>query len=226
MQKFAIIVAGGSGSRMKSTLPKQFLKIGHQPILMHTIEKFYRYDPAMAVILALPEQEFATWEKLKEEYDFKIPVLLSKGGATRFESVKNALDLIPEEESLVAVHDGVRPFVSLKNIEESFETAYQKGSAVTVIPLKDSIRKFTEEGSVALDRTQYCLVQTPQTFRSSILKKAYCIAYTDDLTDDASVVEKINVEINLVQGSYRNIKITSPEDMLIAEVFIKEESGE
>jgi len=222
LKRRAIIVAGGSGSRMQSEIPKQFLEIGKKPILCRTIEQFYNYDSAMQIILVLPESQFDFWERLQVIYNFTIPHILVKGGETRFHSVKNAIDsIVSEEECVIAIHDGVRPFVNSTIIHNSFMTAEQLGNALTVVQLKDSIRKINVSDSQSLDRKEYVLVQTPQCFLLSILKKAFLQPYQDNFTDDASVVQNLGIKIHLVEGDYKNIKITSPEDMWVAKSILQ-----
>lgn len=218
---YTIIVAGGSGSRMKAKVPKQFLELHGLPILMHTVRAFYTYDNTMTIILALPEQEMAYWEKLCLDYDFNVPVTVVKGGATRFESVRNGLMHIEGSHGTVAVHDGVRPLVSHRLIQECFSTAIDKGTAVAAIALKDSVRKVTAEGNEAVDRAIYRLVQTPQVFSLPLLKNAYRIAKRIDYTDDATVVEASGHAIQLVEGEGSNVKITTPEDLLVAEHLLQ-----
>lgn len=218
MKKYALIVAGGSGSRMKSLLPKQFIEINGLPILMHTMLKFD--DQVDEIILVLPETDFITWENLTQKYNFKIKHKIAKGGQTRIESVQNGLDFIPNEPSLVAIHDGVRPFVHLSIIRNSFEVALKKGNAVVTVPLKDSIRQITENGNQSLDRNQFRLIQTPQTFQTQLIKKAYKQQNINHLTDDASVAENMGLEIHLIEGDYQNIKITTPEDLIVAKAFL------
>lgn len=218
---YTIIVAGGSGSRMKAKVPKQFLELHGLPILMHTVRAFYTYDNTMTIILALPEQEMAYWEKLCLDYDFNVPVTVVKGGATRFESVRNGLMHIEGSHGTVAVHDGVRPLVSHRLIQECFSTAIDKGTAVAAIALKDSVRKVTAEGNEAVDRAIYRLVQTPQVFSLPLLKNAYRIAKRIDYTDDATVVEASGHAIQLVEGEGSNVKITTPEDLLVAEHLLR-----
>jgi len=219
---YAIIVAGGSGSRMQTSIPKQFIKIGQLPVLMHTILRFYSFSPELIIILVLPEQEMPAWKNLCKEYNFNIPVQIVPGGVTRFHSVQNGLAAIPGDDGMVAVHDGVRPFVSLQTIRESFEVASDKGCAVAVVPLKDSIRAVNEAGNTfSVDRNTLRLVQTPQTFRLSLLKESYARAENASLfTDDASVAEKAGYPIFLIPGSYQNIKITTPEDLIWAESLL------
>jgi 2-C-methyl-D-erythritol 4-phosphate cytidylyltransferase len=221
LPKYAIIVAGGTGSRMQHDVPKQFIEVAGKPILMHTIERFYSYSPEVRLILVLPEDQAETWRNLCQKHNFQLFHMMVKGGSTRFGSVKNGLDLV-HGEGVVAVHDGVRPFVSIATIAEAFSTAAQFGNAVVAVSPKDSIRELTATGSQAVPRANYKLVQTPQCFKASILRKAYEQPEQTAFTDDASVVEMLGEEIVLVEGSYRNIKITTPEDLVLAEVFAKE----
>jgi 2-C-methyl-D-erythritol 4-phosphate cytidylyltransferase len=226
MHQYVIIVAGGSGSRMKSAVPKQFLEIGGVPVLMRTISRFYQYNNAINIILVLPESDIATWQNLCQKHSFRIPIQVTKGGTTRFESVKNGLALIDNDDAVVAVHDGVRPFVSLEVIANSFNQAATYGNAVVAVALKDSIRRVERDQSIALNRNDFKLVQTPQVFRVDIIKKAYSVTEGTDFTDDASVVEAAGITIKLVEGSYENIKITTPEDLFIAEALLRLQSEE
>lgn len=213
-------MAGGSGQRMQRKTPKQFLLLADKPILMHTLAKFYQYDPQIIIILVLPKDMLSRWQQLCIQYTFTIPHQVTIGGDTRFQSVKNGLATI-QQEGWVAIHDGVRPLVAVPTIQESFRIAQKHGNAVTAVPLKDSIRKVIGKKSEALHRQRYRLVQTPQTFSVSLIKEAYQIEETLDLTDDASVAEKAGFSIHLLEGTYQNIKITTPEDLLIAEALYK-----
>ena len=218
-RKYAIIVAGGSGSRMKSNLPKQFIEIGGLPILMHTLKQFKQADADIELILVLPESQFEFWRELCEIHGAfmkTLPHQLVAGGKSRFQSGKNGLDII-ENEGLVAIHDGVRPFVSAEIINESFRIAEQKGTAVVSVASKDSVRV----NGQAIDRTTVRLIQTPQTFQISLLKKAFETEELAAFTDDASVAEYAGFKINLIEGSYENIKVTTPEDLLWAEVLLR-----
>lgn len=216
---YAIIVAGGKGMRMGKDLPKQFLPIDGTPILMHTLQAFYDYDPSMTLIVVLPSDQQAYWSKLCGDYHFTIPHVVVKGGDTRFHSVKNGLSCI-KGEGLVAVHDGVRPFVHCDTIDRCFAVALESGAAVPVVEVVDSLRKVEDEESNAVSRREYRIVQTPQVFDISLLKEAYKQPYTVDFTDDASVVEAYGRKISLVEGNRENIKITSPFDLVIAEAFL------
>ena len=224
--KYAIVVAGGSGFRMGYPTPKQFLEIGGKPILMHTLEVFAHCDPAIVLVLVLPEKHFPAWKELCEKHHFSIPYRLVKGGETRFQSVKNGLDLLPDA-GLVAVHDGVRPLVAESVIKRSFEVAMAKGNAVTSLPLKETIRELkagSAENSVSRDRAQYRLVQTPQTFEIALLKKAYQQPEDPLFTDDASVVEQTGIRIHLIDGNEENIKITHKPDLLMCRALLQQKS--
>jgi 2-C-methyl-D-erythritol 4-phosphate cytidylyltransferase len=214
IKKYAIIVAGGSGSRMKSDIPKQFIEVGGLPILMHTLKQFKEADAEIELILVLPESQFEYWNMLCKKYS-TAPHQLVKGGKTRFQSGLNGLQVI-ENEGIVAIHDGVRPFVSIDIINESFKIAAEKGTAVVSVPSKDSVRV----NGQAIDRSTVRLIQTPQTFQISLIKKAFETEELSTFTDDASVAEHAGFTINLIEGNYENIKITTPEDLLWAEVIL------
>lgn len=216
-KRFAIIVAGGSGSRMKIELPKQFILLKGIPIIAHTINQFLKAD--CEVILALPENHLETFKISVLNHCTSKNLTLVKGGETRYQSVKNALEKV-EDDSLVAIHDAVRPFISQEIIDLSFTEAAQHFSAVTCVDLKDSIRKLDNGLSKTEDRSLYKLVQTPQTFDTNKLKDAYQKEYQDTFTDDASVFEANGNTIHLIEGDYKNIKITTPEDLLVANAFV------
>ncbi|BDD10754.1 2-C-methyl-D-erythritol 4-phosphate cytidylyltransferase [Fulvitalea axinellae] len=221
MKRYALIVAGGSGSRMGSALPKQFLEVGGIPILMRTIDAFANMKDVPEIILALPENQIDFWRELIEKHNFQTSHTVVKGGASRFQSVKNGLDKL-QGGGLVAVHDGVRPFTPANVLDEAYKTAEKTGSAVVAVELKDSIREIDGDGnSEAKDRAQYRLVQTPQVFGLKNLKDAYAQPEQSRFTDDASVFEAFGGKITLTQGAYENIKITTPEDMVFAEAFVK-----
>ena len=222
MKKYAIIVAGGKGLRMNTELPKQFIPVDGKPLLMYTLEAFYRYDNEIELVVVLPVSQQAYWHSICNQYRFTVFHKIADGGETRFHSVKNGLMQVPDAtESLVAIHDGVRPFAGRETISEAFSCAGRYGSAVPAIDPVDSVRRLTAIGSVALDRTELKMVQTPQVFKSSILKEAYLQEYSRSFTDDASVVEKCGYSIVLTEGNRENIKITTPFDLHIAETFIK-----
>lgn len=220
----AIIVAGGSGSRMQSALPKQFIELCGEPVLMHTIRAFHASQSLPQIILALHLGYHELWAHLCAKHNFTIPHKIVAGGETRFHSIKNAIDSIADEDALIAVHDAVRPLVSADIINESYRCAAANGTAVTAVKSRDSIRRLKDGNSTSLNRDSIYLVQTPQTFQSALLKKAYEQPYTDSFTDDASVVEQNGVKITLIAGDYSNIKITFPEDITIAEALINKKA--
>jgi 2-C-methyl-D-erythritol 4-phosphate cytidylyltransferase len=222
MPNYAIIVAGGKGERMGQQVPKQFLELAGKPILMHTIEKFYNTSPELNIILALPENQFDYWEELCYKYGFtKIPHQIVAGGKTRFDSVKNALKLVTES-GIVAIHDGVRPLVSAQTITNCIVAAQINGNAIPVVDVVDSLRFVSKQENTnkAVTRSCYKSVQTPQCFKTEIIIKAYEQDFDESFTDDASVVEKLGYQINLVEGNIENIKITSPIDIALAEPLL------
>jgi len=217
---YAVIVAGGSGTRMQSALPKQFLLLNGKPVLMHTIEAFYSSRTVPQIILVLHPNYHAMWKELCDVHNFVIYHTLIAGGETRFHSVKNAIDHINDKNVLIAVHDAVRPLIDTAVIDEAYACAETSGSAVTAVKSRDSVRQLQGNTSQALNRDDIYLVQTPQTFQSALLIKAYEQAYDGKFTDDASVVEQMGVQIRLIEGNYTNMKITFPEDIAIAETLI------
>ena len=263
---YAIIVAGGKGLRMGSDIPKQFLPIGGLPVLMRTLKRFWEYDADLQIILVLPKEQQPYWYSLCEQYAFPLPsqhsgrdlYLLADGGATRFHSVLNGLALIPDEaQGVVGVHDGVRPFVSVEVIRRCYEEARRHKAVIPVIPVVETLRhiegeatiqnsKFKIQNSKTVPRSDYRLVQTPQTFDIQLLKAAYkraqnqtCLdsaereqarpevkasnrqPYSETFTDDASVVEAYGTEVFLVEGNRENIKMTTPFDLVVAESLIE-----
>ena len=215
MKAYAIIVAGGKGLRMGGDVPKQFLPINGKPILMHTIEAFRKALDGIEIILVLPADQHEYWQKLCQDYNFCSPELIAKGGETRFHSVKNGLALLPDDEdAVVGIHDGVRPFVSKETIQRCYATAAGGRAVVPVVPVVETIRQILPDGkSITRPRDEYRLVQTPQTFPLVMLKKAYEQSYSETFTDDASVVEAMGEEILMVEGNRENIKITTPSDL-------------
>lgn len=218
MKKHIIVVAGGKGLRMGGDIPKQFLPVNGKPVLMHTLETFYAYDPCMHLILVLPESQQPYWKELCEAYQFTLSHDIASGGETRFHSVKNGLALI-EGDGLVGVHDGVRPFVSQEVIARCYEEAAEKKAVIPVIGVVETIRQLVGETSITVPRDMYKLVQTPQVFEVSLLRRAYQQTYTDTFTDDASVVEALGEQIYLVEGNRENIKLTTPFDLKLAELL-------
>lgn len=219
MQKFAIIAAGGIGKRMDSHIPKQFLTLCGFPVLMHTISAFHRASSDISILLALPSPLIKKWKPLCKKYNFSIPCKIVAGGDTRTRTISNCLKILPES-GIVAIHDGVRPLIKSKIILESFHLAGKKGSAVTAVPLKESIRKIISSRkttSRAVNREKFFMVQTPQTFRLDWLHKAYSRVGKKEYSDDATVVENAGFPIYLLMGDYENIKITTKEDMAVAE---------
>lgn len=224
MKKCAVVVAGGSGTRMGAPLPKQYLEIGGLPILMHTLLKFVELSPDIDLILVIPPADIDLWSKLCSHHNFTVPHIVVAGGISRFQSVKNGLDMLNETHELVAIHDGVRPFVSVEVIKASFDQAEKSGSAIAVAPLKDSIRKIKEDGgSVFQDRQYFRLVQTPQTFKVSKILKAFTAPELPVFTDDATVYEHQGWEVSLIPGNPENIKITTPEDLDYADYILKKD---
>lgn len=219
MKKQIIIVAGGKGLRMGGEIPKQFLPVNGKPVLMLTLETFYRFDPQIKIILVLPREQQTYWNELCVKYHFEIPYLLANGGETRFHSVKNGLSMV-DDDGLIGVHDGVRPFVSQEVIAHCFDAASTKEAVIPVIDVVETVRKIDGEESVTVDRNNYKLVQTPQVFTSSLLKRAYNQEYSPLFTDDASVVEAMGIKVVLVPGNRENIKITTPFDMIIANALV------
>lgn len=222
---YSIIVAGGSGCRMGSSIPKQFLSIEGLPILMHTITRFMQFDPKIKVIVVLPESQIDYWEGLCVQHNFSAAknIKVVRGGENRFSSVKNGLAAIEGNDGLVAIHDGVRPFVSIETIKRCFNMASQKGNAIPVIPINDSLRMVDGTTNKAVDRNAFVSIQTPQVFAVKDIKRAYSVDFDSAFTDDASVFEKMGKNINLVDGNIENIKITHQIDLLIAEAILKSE---
>ena len=219
MKYFAIIVGGGSGSRMLSEVPKQFMLLRGRPVLMHTIEAFHKsdYNPEIIVVLNVDFHQY--WENLCVLHNFSIPHQLVKGGTHRFDSVKNGIKAI-KTRAIIAIHDAVRPLLSSQLIDRSFDEAERSGNAVAAIKSRDSVRQNIGTHTVPLDREEIYLIQTPQTFSSEILKKAYKQEFRNEFTDDASVAERSGIKINLIDGETRNFKITFPEDIRLAEIYL------
>lgn len=220
---YIIIVAGGKGLRMGGDIPKQFIPIAGKPVLMRTIERFREYSDALGIILVLPKSQQDYWKELCRQYDFTVAHRIADGGETRFHSVQNGLSLIPEEEEgVVGVHDGVRPFVSIDTISRCYDAAREAKAVIPVAPVIETLRYVGDnDGGRNVLRSDYRLVQTPQTFDIQLLKLANKQEYRDSFTDDASVVEGIGQKVSMVEGNRENIKITTPFDLTIAEVLTK-----
>jgi 2-C-methyl-D-erythritol 4-phosphate cytidylyltransferase len=219
MDLYVVIVAGGSGKRMGADIPKQFLNLAGRPVLMHTIERFKAFNDAIEIITVLPENQLRYWVDLQKKHSFDVPHTLVKGGLHRFISVKNGLKFV-NTPSLVAIHDGVRPFVTIDTIKRCFETAEKLGNAIPAVSPSDSLRMLTDKGSVPINRMHVKQIQTPQVFNAELIKKAYLQEYMTEFTDDATVLEKMGEKINMVDGNRENIKITNPEDLLISSALL------
>lgn len=221
--EYALIVAGGKGTRIKSKIPKQFLELCGRPVLLHTIDAFYRYSPEINIILVLPadDQDIQDiWRGICQKFAFNREITIVPGGETRFQSVKNGLSKL-NGDGLVAIHDGVRPLVSEHTIGESFRVAAIHQSAVAAVHLKESIRMIDHDATKAIDRSKFRLIQTPQTFDLQLIRKAYEIREEASLTDDATVAERAGHIISLFEGSYENLKITTEEDLIVVEALLK-----
>lgn len=214
---YVIIVAGGKGLRMNSDVPKQFLCINGRPVLMRTIERFRAYSPELHTIVVLPKEQQGYWHELCRKHAFNETYSIADGGQTRFFSVRNGLALIPDNAvGVVGVHDGVRPFPAISVIKDCYETARHAGATIPVVPVVETLRHVDGQ---TVPRSDYRLVQTPQTFDIQLLKRAYAQPYTDTFTDDASVVEAFGHAVKLVDGNRENIKITTPFDLQVAEMI-------
>jgi 2-C-methyl-D-erythritol 4-phosphate cytidylyltransferase len=220
LQNVVLIVAGGSGTRMNSGVPKQFMPLCGKPILLHTIERFVNALPDAKIVLVLAKAYINDWQRICEQHHFSYPIQVVDGGHTRFHSVKNGLALVPDH-CVVGIHDAARPLVSQKTIRNAFETAAQQGNASPSIALNESIRLVENNNNKALDRSLFRIIQTPQCFQAAIIKKAFEQVYQAQFTDDASVAEAAGETIMLVEGNNENIKITTPQDLLIAEALLK-----
>lgn len=218
--EFALIVAGGKGTRMQSETPKQFMLLDGLPVLAHTIDAFRNYSKDLKIILVLPPDDLSTWQQLCKNLNYQPEVITTSGGDTRFQSVRNGLACIRESKGLVAIHDGVRPLVNTDIIAASFRIAAVHKSAVAAVRLKESIRITDQDQTRATDRSLYRIIQTPQTFDLELIRNAYEIKEEASLTDDASVAERAGHKISLFEGSYENIKITTPEDLIVARALL------
>ena len=222
---YVIIVAGGKGMRMGTELPKQFLPVAGKPVLMRTIERFCQFSRDLNFIVVLPQSQQACWHSLCRKHHFTIPHTIINGGDTRFASSKNGLSHIPNDaQGLVAIHDGVRPFVSVDVISRCFNEARASGTAVPVIPAIDTLRQVnTETGETfTVNRSLFRAVQTPQVFDIALTHRAFSQPYRDSFTDDASVIESLGVKISMVEGNRENIKLTTPFDLKVAEVLAED----
>jgi len=219
--RIAIIVAGGTGTRMGADIPKQFLLLKGEPILMHTLRIFDNFPSISEIILVLPETQIEIWTDLCKKHQFVIKHLVVMGGKTRFQSVCNGLAKVSNPNALIAIHDGVRPLVSKKVVEKCFQDAETYGNAIPVVKPVETVRFSDVDGSYPVDRDTVMLVQTPQVFRASIIKKCYEVSWQPSFTDDATVAEFSGEQIHLVEGNRENIKITTQQDLLIAEALLR-----
>lgn len=218
MKRTIIITAGGIGKRMGSELPKQFMELKGLPVLMHTIQKFYTFEPTIQIIVTLPEDWISFWHELQAKNNFIIPHEIVSGGNERYDSIKNAIQRANGE--VIGVHDGSRPCVSTATIEKAFLAAEKYGSGVPCLQMAESIREVKGESSQARNRSNYRIIQTPQCFSRELITKAYLQPFHAGITDDASLVEESGHAITLTEGNPENIKITYLQDLKIAELFI------
>lgn len=217
----AIIVAGGSGTRAKTKVPKQFVELTGKPLLLHTLEQFVRYNPQLHLLLVLARSEWPRWQELAEKHQFAQTVTLVPGGKERFYSVQAGVEALPDETDIVAVHDGVRPFVPAGLLNRCFLVAEEAGSAVPVVPVRDTLRHRQQDAWQLVPRSEYRLMQTPQVFRAQWLRDAYRQPFQHSFTDDASVVEAASYSIHYVEGEEQNFKVTSPYDLRLAELLLQ-----
>jgi 2-C-methyl-D-erythritol 4-phosphate cytidylyltransferase len=224
MKKYVIIVAGGNGSRMNSSIPKQFLLLKGKPVLYYAINTFLQTFDDCKIILVLPEEHIAAGQEIIDAFFDYNRIEIVIGGRTRFHSVQNGLAKVDDEESVIFVHDAVRPMVSSALIYRCLAAVIELGTAIPVIDCKDSVRIINEEGNEAIERNSIKLVQTPQAFHGKILLPAFNIDYKEKFTDEASVVEAFGLKVSLVEGEDENIKITKPTDLIIAESILSAKS--
>jgi len=223
VKKYAVIVAGGSGTRMGGELPKQFISLKGKAILYYSVLPFLEAYDDLQVIVVLPAAYMEKGQKILDNFHDKDRIKITAGGDTRFQSVKNGLSLI-KDESVIFVHDAVRCLISVELIQRCYTKALYTGSAIPVVPSKDSVRLMTSNGSEIFDRTKVMLVQTPQTFLSKVILPAFNVEYKDSFTDEATVVEATGIKVSLVDGDENNIKITRPIDLKIAERLLEKEN--
>ena len=224
MKKYIIVVAGGKGTRMGGEMPKQFQELCGKPVVMTTLERLHTIDPTIQLILVLPAEHIELWKELCKEHSFAVPLMLTNGGSTRFHSVQNGLAQIDDlEEALVGVHDGVRPFISARVLDDCFREAWMHGAAIPMISIQDSLRHIVGVNGITevVPRDRYRLVQTPQVFKLSLLRRAYEQRFVESFTDDASVVEALGEQVVGVEGIRENIKLTTPFDLMIAKTLIE-----
>jgi 2-C-methyl-D-erythritol 4-phosphate cytidylyltransferase len=223
MKKIALIVAGGNGSRMNNSVPKQFLLLNNKPVLYYTIQAFLNAYDDIEIVLVLPEEHIGKGQEIIDGYFDASKFKITAGGRTRFHSVQNGLSLIKDEDAIIFVHDGVRCLLTKDLIERCYQSALEFGTAIPVVECRDSVRLLTNNGNKVVDRNKVRLVQTPQTFHSKILLPAFEIDYKDRFTDEATVVEAFGLKVNLIEGDTNNIKLTTPVDLFIAEYILNVE---
>jgi 2-C-methyl-D-erythritol 4-phosphate cytidylyltransferase len=224
VEQYVIIVAGGIGSRMKSDRPKQFIELDGEPIIIRTIRAFLNYNNKIRIIISVHRNYKNHLENLIEKFQLKEHAIsVTFGGDTRFASVKNGLALIENGQAVVGIHDSARPLVSLSTIQNCFDTAAQKGNAVPCIPVNESLRKISNNVNNSVNRNEYRVIQTPQCFVVSKIKAAFENGHHNQVTDDATVLESTGEAIHLVEGNEENIKITSPNDLIIASAILRNE---
>lgn len=222
MADVVVIVAGGKGLRMGGDLPKQFMLLAGKPVLMHTVEKFYRWKVEAQIVIVLPKEQHLFWNELCQKHSFNILHKVVEGGSERFFSVRNGLQAIDDSETgCVAIHDGVRPFVTIETIERCFNAARQVGAAIPIVPVVETLRRID---GCNVNRKEYCLVQTPQVFDIQLIKAAYQQDYKEQFTDDASVVEAMGKQVATVDGNRENIKLTTPFDMAVGELLAQKQN--
>jgi 2-C-methyl-D-erythritol 4-phosphate cytidylyltransferase len=212
---FCVIVAGGLGVRMGTGTPKQFLLLAGKPMLMHSMTAFHQADPSVLITVVLPGNQQSAWENLCDQHQFNIPHTIVQGGNTRYQSVKNGLAVLPDC-GFVAIHDGARPLIRPETIRYLFDEAFIHSNAVPAVSPKDSLRWSDHLGNRVMDRNLIKIIQTPQVFELNKLKAAYVQQYEEAFTDDATVWEQAGNSVYLADGQESNIKITRPEDLIIA----------
>ena len=218
--RYAVIVAGGQGLRMGADLPKQFIVVQNYPVLYYALQAFYVFNSSIHIIVVLPKEHQSYWKECLLKHAISIPHQIVDGGETRYQSVKNGLAYVPIGAN-VAIHDGVRPLVSNELIERCFKACEQFENAIPVISVSDSLRKIENKHSIAIDRSEYRMVQTPQCFKSEVIKKAYeHVPYSESLTDDAMIAEAFGQKIHLIDGEKKNIKLTTPEDIVLFQAYL------
>lgn len=222
MKKYVILLAAGKGNRFSNTTPKQFTHIDGVPIILHTFLAFYNLVPEIERILVLNKTDRLLWENILTEYNVDIPHHIVYGGMQRFHSVKNVLDVFPfEQDSLIGIHDIVRPFVSKRTITDAYNTAKIHGACAPAVNAVNTLRLVDGLSNKALNRTNVKVIQNPQVFTRDVLLTAFGQAYEDDFFDDATVVERSGMTVHLSEGNYENIKITYPQDLYLAEAILK-----